>query len=237
MVLKFFRFTAGVFLLLALGGFSLGALADTPAAAPAPTSNETSTTVYNKTVSRVSDCKSEAWGPGGNQTYREPLNCVYLEEPIGGRPNYDLFKVTCAKPVAPAAPAAPASPGASAPAAATPAAPVKGCNYELWGGEAITGDTHGPVQAILSFTPERRGEQGFTLLYSYVGLIYKYLSGIIVGMSVLFVIIGGVEITTSGGSEGLDKGKKRIIHALVGMVVWFLASLILYTINPTFFAY
>ena len=41
----------------------------------------------------------------------------------------------------------------------------------------------------------------------------------------------------AGDTEAVTKGKEMIIKALVGMALWFLASLILYTINPTFFAF
>jgi hypothetical protein len=142
---------------------------------------------------------------------RTPFNCLFLEEPIGGETGDDLFMVT----------------------------PHEDGNiYELWHGEAIVGESYGPVQAVLVFEPGREGEGPFGLLYNYLGLIYNFISGIIVGFSVLVVIIGGIMITTSAGdTTKLDNGKNMIKKALIGMILWFTASVILYTINPTFFTF
>ncbi len=149
-----------------------------------------------------------------------PRNCLFLEEPIGGKKNWDLYYVECTE-----------VKGATGKNA-------KGCSYNLWGGQALTAEQHGPIQALLTEDPNKPYQGPFGLLYSYVGLIYKYMSGIIVAMAVLFIVVGGIQITTSGGDEGkVDEGKKRITKAIIGLIVWFTASLILYTINPTFFAF
>ena len=142
---------------------------------------------------------------------RTPFNCLFLEEPIGGERGYDLFKVT----------------------------PHEDGNlYELWQGEAIVGQSYGPVQAVLVFEVGHEGEGPFGLLYNYLALIYNFVSGIIVGFAVLVVIIGGIMIATSGGdTTKLDNGKNFIKKALIGMILWFTASVILYTINPTFFTF
>jgi len=166
--------------------------------------------------------------------FHEPLNCVFLEEPIGGEPGYDLYKVTCGV-----------------------IALEKGddyiCIYSLWHGEAIVSSVgsksaggqslasaveRGPVQAILAYEEGKEYQGPFGLLYNYLGIIYKFMSGVIVGFVVLLSIIGGIEMTTSAGDqEKFRKGRSRITKALIGMALWFLASLILYTINPTFFAF
>ena len=50
--------------------------------------------------------------------------------------------------------------------------------------------------------------------------------------------MGGVQISLYGANQGsVDEGKKRITKAIIGLIVWFTSSLILYTINPTFFNY
>ncbi len=205
-MVKSARFIIGIVLLTSLlAPFALAAGAGTPS------DSSGDTTVTNFTASRVSECKSKL----ENKTWVTPYNCLYLEEPIGGRPNYDLFKISCSN---------------------NPE--KKGCNYELWGGESIQKPYRGPVQAILTFTPDQQEAKGFALFYNYLALIYKYMSGVIVGMVVLFIIVGGIQMTTSAGdTTKFDEGKKRIQKAIVGMIVWFLASLILYTINPTFFAF
>ena len=154
----------------------------------------------------------------------KPVNCLFLEEPIGGKANWDLYTSHCEeKPVA---------------ADASGKTKEWKCKMTLWNGGSVPQGDRGPLQAILTSTPSRPYEGPFGLLYSYVQLIYEYMSGLIVGISVLFVVVGGIQMSTSGGDEQKFKGgKDRIVHAVVGLIIWFTASLILYTINPTFFAF
>ncbi len=64
------------------------------------------------------------------------------------------------------------------------------------------------------------------------------MSGLIIGISVLFVVVGGIQMTTSAGDETkFTEGRSRITKAIAGIILWFTASLILYTINPTFFVF
>ncbi len=156
--------------------------------------------------------------------YNTPLNCMFLEEPIGGEPGYDLYWVECFP---------------------TPKNESRiSCETKLWHGQALVPPTdknrsvRGPIQAILTFEEGKEYQGPFGLLYNYIGLIYKYLSGVIVGFVILMSIVGGIRMTTSAGNtEAFGSGRKMIIKALTGMVLWFLASVILYTINPTFFAF
>jgi len=146
------------------------------------------------------------------------INCLFLEEPIGGEPGYDLYKITCQDKEG--------DPGQQV------------CDYTLWHGEAIGPGSRGPVQALLTYEAGKEYQAGLGLFYSYLGLIYKFMSGIIVGFVVLISIIGGITMTTSAGNqEQFEKGKTMIVKSLIGMALWFLASVILYTINPTFFAF
>ena len=161
----------------------------------------------------IADSPSECLSKKDQETGKQitPINCLFLEEPIGGKPGYDLFLVTC----------------------------VEGdCTYALWRGGRIPDNARGPIQAILTRDPDKPYQGPFGLLYNYLGLVYAYMSGLIVGIAVLFVVIGGIQMTTAGGdSTKFDAGKSRIVKAVVGMILWFTASLILYTINPTFFAF
>lgn len=173
-----------------------------------------------------SECGSEMKkDTNDGKHYNTPLNCLFLEEPIGGKPGYDLYKVECFH-------------------EPTIHKSYITCKYSLWHGEALTppsepGHTvRGPIQAILTFEEGKEYQGPFGLLYNYIGLIYKYLSGIIVGFVILMSIVGGIRMTTSAGNtDAFTKGRQMIIKALTGMALWFLASLILYTINPTFFAF
>lgn len=155
-----------------------------------------------------------------SKTPGTPRNCLFLEEPIGGKKGYDLYVETCIE-----------------------KDKKWECKTVLWRGESIGSSTttskyRGPIQAIITEDKSKPYQGPFTLLYNYLGLVYKYMSGVIVGVAVLFVVIGGIQMTTSYGDQAkFDEGKTRIQKAIVGMILWFTASLILYTINPTFFAF
>ncbi|MBN2307156.1 hypothetical protein JXD20_04175 [Candidatus Peregrinibacteria bacterium] len=155
----------------------------------------------------ASECGSDA-----SKENRTPFNCLFLQEPLGGERGFDLYKAT----------------------------PLEGGGvaYTLWYGEAIVGKDQGPFQAILVFEEGRETQGPFGLLYNYLALVYNFVSGVIIGFVVLVVIIGGIRIATAGAeADQLTKGKDMIKKALIGMILWFTASVILYTINPTFFAY
>ncbi len=149
------------------------------------------------------------------KTYVTPINCLFLEEPIGGS---NLYKVSCGSFVGKAA---------------------SGCYYQKYSNEALDpARQERVVQAILSFEEGKPYQGPFGLLYNYVGLIYKYLSGLIIFFVILMIIVGGIQIITSAGDRAkAEEAQGRIVGALAGLVIWFLASLILYTINPTFFVY
>ncbi len=161
----------------------------------------------------VSDCGSKEAMVNGQAEWTTPSNCLYLDEPIGGKPGFDLYTVACEnidKQVR--------------------------CITEKWNGGQILPGVRGPIQAVLTSQAGKEYQGPFGLLYGYLSLIYTYMSGLIIGIAVLFVVVGGIQIATAGGeSEGVNKGKKRIIQAITGVILWFTASLILYTINPTFF--
>lgn len=162
------------------------------------------------TTEKLATSPSEC-GSGNGENGVSPRNCLFLEEPIGGKPGYDLYTVKCVKGV---------------------------CTTSLWRGGPIKEGERGPIQAILTSDADKPYQGPFGLLYGYLTLVYNYMSGLIVGVSVLFVVIGGIQMTTSGGDETkFTEGKGRITKAIVGIILWFTASLILYTINPTFFSF
>lgn len=81
-----------------------------------------------------------------------------------------------------------------------------------------------------------KSESGAGLIYTYVGMIYKWAAGTVGIISVFVMVFSGIGIMTAGGDSGaIENHKKRIIQSLFGLVVLFLSGLILYTINPTFF--
>ncbi|MCX6807459.1 MAG: hypothetical protein NTZ80_01460, partial [Patescibacteria group bacterium] len=75
-----------------------------------------------------------------------------------------------------------------------------------------------------------------SLLAKYIKLIYNYLTGIITALAGAMIIWGGVEWTRSAGNQSaIDSGKEKIFSALIGLAIFALAGLILWTINPTIF--
>ncbi len=77
---------------------------------------------------------------------------------------------------------------------------------------------------------------GAGLLYTYIAQIYRWAAVVIGSVSVLFMVVGGVQIATAGdNSENINKAKERIIQSIAGLVLLFMSAAILYTINPNFF--
>ena len=77
---------------------------------------------------------------------------------------------------------------------------------------------------------------GSSAIYGYVSMLYRWGASLVGIIAVTVIIISGIQISASGGdSEAVGSAKKRIIQSIVGILVLFLSSLILYTINPTFF--
>ncbi len=85
------------------------------------------------------------------------------------------------------------------------------------------------VQVILT-------KGGTSAIYGYINMIYRWGASLVGIIAVTIIIISGIQISASGGdSEAINAGKKRILQSIVGIIVLFLSSLILYTVNPTFF--
>jgi hypothetical protein len=79
-------------------------------------------------------------------------------------------------------------------------------------------------------------QSGAELLYEYVGRIYRWAAATIGIVSVFFIVLGGIQISTAQGDTAkIEKAKERIMQSLGGLVILFLSALILYTINPNFF--
>lgn len=75
-----------------------------------------------------------------------------------------------------------------------------------------------------------------SILEQYVGAIFRYGSGLVSLIAVIWIIIGGYEIMFSGADIGsVDSGKQKITQSLLGLVILFLAALLLNIINPHFF--
>lgn len=80
------------------------------------------------------------------------------------------------------------------------------------------------------------GTSGIGIVKIYVKQLYIYGAGVIGFISVVTMVISGIQIQVSGVSGDITSAKERIFKALGGLVLLFMSGLILYTINPTFFS-
>jgi len=86
-----------------------------------------------------------------------------------------------------------------------------------------------PVQAII-------GKDGIDILYTYIGMIYRFGASMVGIIAVIVLVISGIQISTAAGdSKAITDAKTRIFHSILGIAILFLSAIILYTINPTFF--
>lgn len=110
------------------------------------------------------------------------------------------------------------------------------CNSDL---QKLANDNSGdPVKAAYSCKPVQAilSKGGTTMLYGYIGMIYRWGASMVGIIAVLIIVISGIQISAGGGDpEAVTSAKKRIIQSLAGIAVLLLSGLILYTINPDFF--
>lgn len=86
-----------------------------------------------------------------------------------------------------------------------------------------------PVQVIYA-------QSGAGLIYTYIGLIYRWAAGTAGVITVLYLVVAGVMMASSQGDAAkYEKAKEYIMNSIAGLVLLFLSALILYTINPNFF--
>lgn len=81
--------------------------------------------------------------------------------------------------------------------------------------------------------PLGSGQQSITDPIEYIRQIYWYILGLTIALSVLMMVVGGVEYTLIWASESKkSEAKKRITDAIIGLIIGLGSYLILYTINP-----
>ena len=76
------------------------------------------------------------------------------------------------------------------------------------------------------------GQKQEANLGHYLSLLFKTLIGLVGGISVLCIVIGGLQYILSEVPGVKTSGKQKISQALIGLVLALAAYLILYTINP-----
>ncbi len=115
----------------------------------------------------------------------------------------------------------------------------KGCNNDNTevAYPIVTGNGASPIPLVHCSLVERiTGDTGTDIFSQYVGALYKWAVGIVGIVTVLIMVASGIQISMAGGdSAKIDSAKNRIMQSIIGLVILFLAGLILYTINPGFF--
>jgi hypothetical protein len=77
------------------------------------------------------------------------------------------------------------------------------------------------------------GRASFSNIGDFILVMYKYLVTIASVLSVIMIIVAGVQWITSGGnSESISSAKHRIGGALIGLFIAYMSYFILNTINP-----
>lgn len=79
-------------------------------------------------------------------------------------------------------------------------------------------------------------DSGAGLIQVFVKQIYTWGAGIVGMIAVMTIILNGIKISASGVSGDITESKNKIFQAIAGIVLLFLSSLILYTVNPQFFS-
>ena len=79
-------------------------------------------------------------------------------------------------------------------------------------------------------------KSGVGIIKVYVKQLYIWAAGTIGLISVVTLVISGIQISVSGVSGDITAAKDRIMKVFVGLILLFFSGIILYTINPTFFS-
>ena len=80
---------------------------------------------------------------------------------------------------------------------------------------------------IKTFNPAQDNNLG-----AYLNLMIKIFIGICAVLSVVMIVIGGLEYMTSELVHSKEAGKEKITHAILGLIIALGAYALLYTINP-----
>ena len=76
----------------------------------------------------------------------------------------------------------------------------------------------------------------FGALNAYLRPMLSWMVGMAAGLSLLMVIIGGIQIIMADGDSGkIGEGKKRVTEAILGLLLLVLSGTILYFLNSDFF--
>ena len=88
-----------------------------------------------------------------------------------------------------------------------------------------------PGCVLTTFNPASEASND-TALGKYLNLMIKLFIGLCAVLSVVMIVIGGIEVMTSELAHTKEAGKEKIAQALLGLVIALGAYALLYTINP-----
>lgn len=82
-------------------------------------------------------------------------------------------------------------------------------------------------------------QPGIGTLIAYTNDALNWLFDVALGLTVLLIVVSGIQIMFSAGSNGifgsLDEARSRITWAIIGLMVLFFSGLILQVLNDTFY--
>jgi hypothetical protein len=81
---------------------------------------------------------------------------------------------------------------------------------------------------LVTFDPSQKNA-----LSTYLNIFIKILIGIAAVLAVVMIVMGGIQYMTSELVSGKAEGKKRIMDALIGLLLALAAVILLKTINPS----
>ncbi len=98
------------------------------------------------------------------------------------------------------------------------------------------------IFSFFSFATAARADVVFDPLSSYtsindvVGGVTNWILGIAAGITILFLIVGGIYyITAAGDEKQMGEGKKIVNYAIIGLVVILISYSIVLTLNAIIF--
>lgn len=101
-------------------------------------------------------------------------------------------------------------------------------NYHLLAPLPCENSTPGCVNGKLeTFNPAQPNNFG-----AYLNMMIKIFIGVCAVLSVVMIIVGGLQYMTSELAHSKEAGKERILQAILGLIIALGAYALLYTINP-----
>lgn len=88
------------------------------------------------------------------------------------------------------------------------------------------------AQEVILSSPLPGTQQSVSGIGQYIETAFPFFLTVVAGLALVYITWGGILYATSLSSDRKQVGKDHIINAIIGLVLAFLAVLILSTINP-----